>query len=838
MADKKSAQDLIKLYKNLDDLIEKDLNKTNNIFNSTKQRALELEKIQNNQRLINDLKSKDITLTTEQEKKLREVEEDTRKLIESSRKYNKSLETRKTIQNELNRQLKIGLRYLMDSDKTIKSTILSLGLSGSKADAMRASFEGSAGYVARLGGNLSDVGTIMEGYADETGRARAMSEEMVKDITAIGYGTGLGVEQATKLGAQFEYMGFNAKGTMEYVQGVVDTSERMGVNTTKVLKNVNDNFKRLNKYTFQQGVKGFAQMAMYAEKFKVDIGDALNAADVAKSLEGAIDLSAQLQVMGGEFAKTDPFELLYLARNDPAKMQERLGEMTKGLVSFRKIITADGKTVFEKFISPADRDRIAAVEKSMGMEAGSMVIIAQRQAEIQKMRQQMSGMGLSAEQKKLIEGAAQWDQKTGQFQVELGGTMRDIRDLTSEQADTFKIEQIALEKRAEEAMTFEKAFKATIEELKSALLPILKVINKVLGKAREFTRPIIDFLTGDKLLPGWAKVAGMFILAGTIWKSVSIGLRGVSQGLKSGIASRVAAGTGTPIPAKGVGSSGLALQRQGIGTGAAAKGVGMKRMGTGAGIGTAALGIGVGIGAAAAGISKLADSMSKLDEKQAKTLQNIVMTLGIAVGILPLVAFGIAAFAPAAAAAGPMLAFGGAVALVGAGIGIAAAGIGFMGKGLAELVTTGKNAGPAMLQVGVGLGAISLAMMGFTAGALGFLVFASTMKTLTKHAPAMAIVGNAFKNIQTVLSGSRDDFIAVENAVKSISGTNVRGSGVFADLSNLLKKPLQVEFADNGRVSMTNDITLNLDGQRFMNKTYDVNIAVQKHESLKHGKGS
>ena len=36
---------------------------------------------------------------------------------------------------------------------------------------------------------------------------------------------------------------------------------------------------------------------------------------------------------------------------------------------------------------------------------------------------------------------------------------------------------------------------------------------------------------------------------------------------------------------------------------------------------------------------------------------------------------------------------------------------------------------------------------------------------------------------------------------------------------------------------MTNDITLNIDGQKFMNKAYDVNVAIQKHESLKHGKG-
>ena len=73
---------------------------------------------------------------------------------------------------------------------------------------------------------------------------------MVKDVALIGRGTGLGVEQATKLAAQFEYMGIDAKAAMEYAQGVVETAELMGVNTTKVLKNISDNFKKLQTFTF------------------------------------------------------------------------------------------------------------------------------------------------------------------------------------------------------------------------------------------------------------------------------------------------------------------------------------------------------------------------------------------------------------------------------------------------------------------------------------------------------------------------------------------------------------------------------------------------------------
>ena len=163
-------------------------------------------------------------------------------------------------------------------------------------------------------------------------------------------------------------------------------------------------------------------------------------------------------------------------------------------------------------------------------------------------------------------------------------------------------------------------------------------------------------------------------------------------------------------------------------------------------------------------------------------------------------------------------------------------GIGKMASGLAELNESGGGAGKQLLGVAAGVGAITLAMAG--GGIAGLFAFNNALNRMDRNSGGVEKIGAAFEQIGLVLSGSKDDFEAVEKAVGSIGKAKIKGGSVFADLANLLDKPLKVEFADNGRVSMTNDITLNLDGQRFMTKAYDVNIAVQKHESLKHGKGS
>ena len=841
------AIDKIQNVKDLNKLIQDQITSLKGVNTEEEKRRLLSEQVSNYQRVINELQKEQVDKGTDNFNKINDLRKEQRKVIDQQKllntelqKSNKYRQLSVDLAKNLGQQLKLGWKYLQDADKIIKSTNLNLGMSGAKAVAMRDAFEKSAGYVTRLGGTIADIQGIMQGYAEETGRARALSSQMVEDITNIGKGTGLGIEQATRLGAQFELMGFDARSTMDYVQGVVDTSERMGVNTTKVLKVVNDNFKKLNTYTFRQGVKGFAEMAMYAEKFRIDIGQALNAVDVARTLEGAIDLTAQLQVMGGEFAKTDPFEMLFLARNDPAKFTEKIADMTKGVVSFRKM--ADGS--FEKYISPADRDRLAAVAKSMGMEASALTEIAERQAEIQKMRQQMQGMGLSAEQKKVIEGAAIFNKETGKFQVKLGDTMKNVSELTGKQAESFESQQVLLEERAKQALTFDETFKATIESLKSALLPLLKGVNKMLvplGKVADWTSKL-----ADKGALGIASAAGLLLTAALAWKVGTdqfgkMMMRWASGGGGRGvIGSALGVGRGD-VGGIAAGQPGSMFTKTGMirkGAPELQKAKGIKSLAAGAGFGVAMAGAGAGVGMAAVGISKLADAMSKLTPEQAESLERVVKSLswfmigaaGAAVGIMALGAAG-------TAGAVGLLAFGAAIALVGGGVYLAATGIGNMAEGFGTMFNALKDvdnldaAASGMAKIVGVLGAATLTIP--AAISLGFAI-----SRIGKHADDLVKVGAAFQSIQAVMSGSKDDFIAVENAVNSISNMNTKGGGMLADLANLLKKPLQVEFANNGKVNLVNDITLNLDGKRFMSKSYDVNIALQKHESLRHNKGS
>ncbi|MEK6878663.1 MAG: hypothetical protein AABY22_03595, partial [Nanoarchaeota archaeon] len=163
------------------------------------------------------------------------------------------------IRNELS-FMKIG-RYLVESDKVIKDLNLKLGLSGKRAEIMSDNFKSMTSQITVLGGRLSDLIDLQSEYADITGRVRLLSESAQKSVIEIGKGTGLGVKKGSQLAAQFENIGVDALKANKLVENIVDQSERMGLNTQKILDNVIDSFKQSQRFYFKRGVAALAQMS-------------------------------------------------------------------------------------------------------------------------------------------------------------------------------------------------------------------------------------------------------------------------------------------------------------------------------------------------------------------------------------------------------------------------------------------------------------------------------------------------------------------------------------------------------------------------------------------------
>jgi hypothetical protein len=109
------------------------------------------------------------------------------------------------------------------------------------------------------------------------------------------------------------------------------------------------------------------------------------------------------------------------------------------------------------------------------------------------------------------------------------------------------------------------------------------------------------------------------------------------------------------------------------------------------------------------------------------------------------------------------------------------------------------------------------------------------MGLITVAAVASAAVANSFAKMGTAMKGSKDDWIAVQNAITAISAANFKGGGMLADLANLLKKPLKVEFSDK-EVAVVSNVTMNIDGYKFHQATKTGSYVTQSTVDTQAGK--
>jgi thiamine pyrophosphokinase len=821
--DLKTLQDYIKHQNRSIELDQEMIRAMTTISSLEKQRldtSGELRKVLNElneyEKLRNYYVEQGLKMTKSQEQKLRDIEKQLKTVqarhedtLISIKKQEEAVERQRrawvkvgdAIKNS-DKHAKSYWGYLMSADQAIRDTVKAMGAFGTRSQEIRDNIYSASESAARLGVTVEHLAKMQGIYSDELGTQVILTEKNLKNISAIAEGTILGVENAARLSAEFASIGGNADNFRDLVQGVVESTERMALNTGKVLHNMNTNFKAIQKYNFKQGVSGIADMSMYATKFKIDIQDALQSTDRARTLEGAIDMMSRLQVLGGTFAESDPFEMLFLARNDPEKYTKKLNEMTKGMANL--VRTASG---FEFQITALDRDRLKNFADATGQDYGKVIEQAMRRSQIDTIRQQLTGLSLKDTDRELIENMAQLDKKSGKFMV---GTQK-LTELTKADIERLKTEAKTLEERAVESQNFNKVFQNTIMELKASLLPILDVVNSVLKKVNDSKNSWINIA---KVMFGAATALGAITL---VVKPILGAVRMVRElGGLTGMKSLMSMGGGG---GGAIGGAGSATKSIGGGT---AGGVGPAAGGAAksiAAFGAAAAGVGAGVGIAAAGIGFMAEKFKELDPKQIAEINGTITRLGlIMVGLSAgIVAVGMAT----GVAAAPMLAFGGAVALVGAGVGMAAAGLGYFAQGIATVLTASKEVdGNNLLKVGAGIGSIGLGLttMGNPLALLGLGSFAGLISLISSNN-----IGNTAANIAnmvTTLKGSASDLAALEGMLRSISNLEIGENSVISklsDLANKFEQGLKVEFA-NKDVALNVNVTANLDGEPILRK--------------------
>ena len=392
---------------------------------------------------------------------------------------------------------------LFDMDKAMKKSALSMGLFSNQSASLRKNITAAAEQSLLLGGSVEDYSEIQTNFSDEIGRAVQLSDKGLKSIFEMGKATGMASGEAGELAGQFDKIGVGAEATAKFMNQALNDSQDMGINSTKVIKNIAKNISMMNKYRFKDGIKGLTKMALLSTKLGVEMDFASSMSEKLWDIEGAVEMSAQLQVLGGAWARlADPFKLMYQARNDAEGLTESIANAAAESMYMAK----DGSIQ----MNAMEMHRLRKIAEQTGLEYEKLAEAGKQAYRLSKVK--TSTVGMSDDMKEFIANTAKF--KDGKAYIEIDGNEKLVSMLTDQ--DKLALKKIRAEKKsneeiAKQALTFDEAFTNTVNGLKVFLLPIIEAINKkMLPALNNFTETFKKEKWGDTI-KYFAEKVGNFV---------------------------------------------------------------------------------------------------------------------------------------------------------------------------------------------------------------------------------------------------------------------------------------------------------------------------------------
>ena len=531
-------------------------------------------------------------------------------------------------------------KYLFDQQKSVKMAGLQMGILSREALGFRDNIYKASLSTNQLGIGAKELGEMQATYSSEMGRTVALTEAGLEAMAELATGTILGQENAARFAANMDNFGYSVERSRDFMEETLDIAHTMGLNAAEATKNTEQALKYAQKYNFREGVKGVSKMALMATKFKIEMESIAGMAESVFNPEGAVEMAAQLSVLGGAWSQLgDPFQLMFKARNDMAGFTEDIVKAAAGTAQFNK-------ETGEFDIPAMELHRLREVAKATGMSIDELTKSARESAKFSEIKSNVTG-NFDDEVMDFIAAKGVWNDAAKEFEVSINGKnyfVDELHNFTNNELSRIAKEKASLNERAKQAQTFDEMYDNVINQFKSTLLPgFERFTDALLQGLVSFS----DFLLEEGVLDGIADF-GKFVgeWGATIVKFIA------KNPLAAG--ALLLLGKSAMWFSRGVMlGKGFNMATRGL-TGGGAKGIGKTVMGTGTGggkFGKIARGVGRGGGALAAlglgmdGISNGNDDSLSAGEAVGKTIdQNKFMLAGAIIGsVVPVIGTAIGA---------------------------------------------------------------------------------------------------------------------------------------------------------------------------------------------------
>lgn len=261
----------------------------------------------------------------------------------------------KDVMQQISNQLSIESQLRTDiNEKT--------GLAGKLSSAVREDIIESTSQAVRFGYGIEDITGGFQNLIAESGRFNIINQQTLEGSLGVSRAFIGDFKEIGKVFNEFEKVGFGARDSIKAIDKAGKESQGLGLRGKTTVKDIRDNIEMLNKYGFQKGIDGLAQMSRKAAEFRMSMGEAFKVAESVMDPDKAIELSANLQVLGGAIGDfNDPLKLMYMATNNVEGLQDALIEAAGSLATYN---SEQGR--FE--ITGVNLRRAQAMAKELGVD--------------------------------------------------------------------------------------------------------------------------------------------------------------------------------------------------------------------------------------------------------------------------------------------------------------------------------------------------------------------------------------------------------------------------------------------------------------------------------------
>jgi len=343
------------------------------------------------------------------------------------------------------------LIYLTQTNKLFREINEKAMMTGELAGAFREEIMDASPWATKLGIGFEEFAESVGNLVAESGKFKLLNEDTMKEMALASKFT-KDMSTFVAMGKDFERIGLGVKDMSSLIEKMSMRSLALGLNGKTTVAMVAENLKKINQYGFKDGVDGLAKMAQKSVEFRMNMKNVFDLAEKVWSPDKALDIVANLQVIGGAFGDlNDPIKLMYMATNNVEGLQGAIIGATKSLVTYNEEQGRFQVTGVQLRMAKAMAD-----EFGMSLEELSDVAIAQ--AERTEAAYDLSGLNFNIPEKEIEFLTNLARMEGGKMIIDIPKTLRDdlnmgvgetqlaLDSMTEFQKETILSQQDAFEK--------------------------------------------------------------------------------------------------------------------------------------------------------------------------------------------------------------------------------------------------------------------------------------------------------------------------------------------------------------------------------------------------------